>query len=97
MAPSRKNLFAAAGILLLLAIVAAAGETASVEPLDTCRHLSGSFQGLCRFDDYCRLDCMTESSDNIGGECDSNFFSRCWCITNCATEAVAPTSAPIRP
>ncbi|KAJ1277731.1 hypothetical protein BS78_04G026500 [Paspalum vaginatum] len=86
MAPSRKSLSVAIGVLLLLAIVAA-DAMASVAPLDTCRHLSGSYQGVCKTDEDCRLQCLGESADNIGGACDNRgflgFASQCWCFTNC--------------
>ncbi|KAJ1277949.1 hypothetical protein BS78_04G041900 [Paspalum vaginatum] len=88
MAPSRKSLSVAIGVLLLLLLViVAADEMASVAPLDTCRHLSGGYQGVCRTNESCRLHCLAESADNIGGACDDRgflgFLSQCWCFTNC--------------
>uniref|UniRef100_A0A804PEC8 Defensin-like protein n=1 Tax=Zea mays TaxID=4577 RepID=A0A804PEC8_MAIZE len=49
----------------------------------TCRHLSGSYHGLCDTSYTPCLDtCKGEDSNNVGGAC---FDSppRCWCFTNC--------------
>jgi hypothetical protein len=47
-----------------------------------CRHLSGTFEGMCGAESYCVSACLAESRDNIGGECD-DFPFRCYCITSC--------------
>ena len=57
-------------------------EMASVGAANTCKHLSGTFQGMCGSVNQCIDTCLGESSDNIGGECD-DFPFRCYCLTNC--------------
>ncbi|CAL4986004.1 unnamed protein product [Urochloa decumbens] len=80
MAPSIRTLSATTAVFLLLVIMSA--EMASVGA-DTCRHLSGSYHGLCDTSyTPCEDTCRAESKDNTGGAC---FDSppRCWCFTNC--------------
>jgi hypothetical protein len=102
MAPPRKNVSAAA--LLLVAIMAATAawmhaESASVGDYDTsCNNvnLSGAYKGVCWpwFDDHdCASICVRESGDNVvNGWCG---FFQCMCVsTRCTPEIVAAASDP---
>ncbi|CAL5031542.1 unnamed protein product [Urochloa decumbens] len=95
MEPSpRKNLSAATATILLLVILTA---ESSKSFADGCQHLSGSYRGACWplvSDDACNIACTGESSDNFFGVCDS---FKCWCLTKCHSEIVAPASTPILP
>ncbi|PAN41811.1 hypothetical protein PAHAL_8G071200 [Panicum hallii] len=95
MAPaSPKNLSAAAAaaaVLLLILVILATGEAASAAE-QTCRHLSGSYKGICVFNPSCYFACTDESAGNIDGAC---HILRCWCYTRCPSEIVAAASAPM--
>lgn len=47
-----------------------------------CRHLSGSYKGICAYSLSCYFVCKDESRDNVDGSCD---WLQCWCYTNCGT------------
>ncbi|KAG0515589.1 hypothetical protein BDA96_10G291400 [Sorghum bicolor] len=79
---SRRNLSAAAAAAVVLLLVTVTAEMASVGAAATCKHLSGTFQGMCGSANQCIATCEAESRDNIGGECDG-FPFRCYCLTNC--------------
>ncbi|KAF8700168.1 hypothetical protein HU200_034540 [Digitaria exilis] len=71
-----------------------AAEPASVAE-QTCRHLNGSYKGICVYNLSCYFVCTDESTANIDGSCE---FFQCWCYTKCPYEIVAAdASAPIQP
>jgi hypothetical protein len=62
-----------------------------------CRHLSGSYKGICAYSLSCYFVCKDESKDNVDGSCD---WLQCWCYTNCGTsssEIIPASPAPIQP
>ncbi|CAL4983280.1 unnamed protein product [Urochloa decumbens] len=93
MAPASQKNLSATAIVVLLLIIVATGESASVEE-QTCRHLSGSYKGPCVYNPSCYYVCRDESMGNIGGKC---HIFRCWCDTECPSEIVTAASAPIQP
>ncbi|KAG2629720.1 hypothetical protein PVAP13_3KG447900 [Panicum virgatum] len=95
MAPaSPKNLSATAAVLLILVILATSQPASVAE--QTCRHLSGSYKGICAYSLSCYFVCTDESEENIDGSCD---FLQCWCYTKCPSDeivaAAAAASAPM--
>ncbi|KAG2629716.1 hypothetical protein PVAP13_3KG447400 [Panicum virgatum] len=98
MAPSQMNLSAVllVVVLVLLPVVMAAGESASVGQSICGEHLSGSFKGICIgiiHGDACSNACMNESRDNFDGFCKS---LQCWCENKCTSGTEAVASSPIR-
>ncbi|RCV18919.1 hypothetical protein SETIT_3G341800v2 [Setaria italica] len=81
MVPSpRKNLSAAAAIVLLLIVMTA--EMSCVEG-NYCRHLSGKYHGWCIDDWHCSDTCIDEDKvHNLTGHC-HDFPPRCYCVTHC--------------
>ncbi|CAD6251553.1 unnamed protein product [Miscanthus lutarioriparius] len=75
MAPSRKNLFVA--VLLIIVIVAAVCSMPACTQSE-CRHLSGKYHGLCFVDYACDNACSFEEPEIIYGACDD---FKCYCHT----------------
>ncbi|KAG0515587.1 hypothetical protein BDA96_10G291200 [Sorghum bicolor] len=97
MAPSQMNLSVVFLVVVLLPVIMAASESASVGKYHCGdKHLSSNYKGICIgliHDAACNRVCADESSDNSGGICD---FLQCWCITKCTSETEVVASAPIQ-
>ncbi|CAO1940368.1 unnamed protein product [Urochloa humidicola] len=81
--PRKKNLFAATAAVVLLLIILSSDMASGAADTGFCRHLSGSFRGLCFNDDRCSLTCKNERNDNIGGLC-LDFIPHCFCFSRCS-------------
>ncbi|TVT97612.1 hypothetical protein EJB05_26029, partial [Eragrostis curvula] len=91
MARSGKNLSATVLLIAIMAAVLCSMPTCTRSECHQysngwceCNHLSGAYSGPCLgLDDSCNDTCLSESSDNIYGECNRDF--QCECFTKCAS------------
>ncbi|CAL4902377.1 unnamed protein product [Urochloa decumbens] len=84
MESSRRNSFAFAAVLLIVAIMATA-EIMRVQADDKyCYFPSRNFKGWCSKSSSCKNVCIDEAPyNNIGGNCRGFLPARCWCLALC--------------
>ncbi|RCV43523.1 hypothetical protein SETIT_9G300600v2 [Setaria italica] len=76
-ASSQRKKLSAAGVVLLLAMAAAAG----LVEADECLSKSATFKGICIHSDSCHDVCLQESrSAYASGKC-RGWYLTCWCIS----------------
>ncbi|CAL4990519.1 unnamed protein product [Urochloa decumbens] len=81
--PRKKNLYAAAAAAVVVVLILSSEMASAAADTGFCKHLSGSFRGLCFDDDNCSLTCKDERKDNIGGLC-LDFIPHCFCFSHCS-------------